>query len=114
MINLFKGLTREYYLRQLFFGFLMFGFYMFMSTQGDIQKIHYGKVAFMLFSTFIYPYSRFAYEQAIDFVMGDTVLFSNIILFMGIKIFTMFICWAFAIFIAPVGLLFIYLHQRKA
>lgn len=114
IIDLFRGLTKEYYFRQLFFSFLIFSFYIFMTTQGEMKNLHYGLATLMLLNTFIYPYSRFAYEEIVGFILGDTVLFSNILLFMGIKIFTMFICWAFAIFIAPVGLLFIYLHQRKA
>ena len=113
IIDLFKGLTKEYYFRQLFFGFLMFGLYMFMATNGDAKNLKYGMAAFMLFNTFIYPYARFAYEEIVGFILGDTVIFSNILVFTAIKFFTMSVCWISAIFIAPIGLLFIYLHQRK-
>jgi hypothetical protein len=32
----------------------------------------------------------------------------------GVKIFTMVICWACAIFIAPIGLAYLYYHHTKA
>jgi hypothetical protein len=74
------------------------------------------KTAFLFFailSTLLYPYSRFAYETIINFIVGNNIFISNAIVFLGWKIFTMIMCWACAIFIAPIGLLFIYFYQRK-
>jgi len=113
IMDLFKGLTKEYYFRQLLFGFLMFGAMVFLINQGKGIDRQFGLIVFWLISTFLYPYARFAYESIIEFFMGDNVFFTNTIFFMAVKILTMFLCWGFAIFIAPVGLLFIYLHQRK-
>lgn len=112
LIELFKGLTIEYYLRQLFFGLLFLALFTWILMQGD--KIKYGLIVFYVINTLLYPYSRFAYERIISFILGDTVLFSNIIMFTALKLITMIICWTFAIFIAPIGLLFIYFHQKRS
>ena len=112
LIELFKGLTIEYYLRQLFFGALFLGLFTWILLQGD--EIKYALLVFYVINTLLYPYSRFAYERIISFILGDTVLFSNIIVFTALKLITMVICWTFAIFIAPIGLLFIYFYQKRS
>lgn len=64
-------------------------------------------------STLLYPYSRFVYEKIVGFVMGDNIFFSSALIIMGVKLFTMLLCWIFAVFIAPVGLLYLYFHHTK-
>ncbi|MBN2479344.1 MAG: hypothetical protein JXA94_03870 [Parachlamydiales bacterium] len=113
IMDLFKGLSKEYYFRQLFFGFLMFSAMVFLINQGKGIDKQFGLIVFWLISTFLYPYARFAYESIVEFFVGNNVFFTNAIFFMIVKVLTMFLCWGFAIFIAPIGLLFIYLHQRK-
>ncbi len=68
---------------------------------------------FIFVSTFLYPYSRFIYESIMDFLMGKNVFFVNAILMLGVKLFTMMLCWGFAIFVAPVGLAYLYYHHSK-
>ncbi|MNG09819.1 hypothetical protein D3C84_932550 [compost metagenome] len=46
--------------------------------------------------------------------MGDNLFFVNALVMLMVKLFTMFLCWAFAIFVAPVGLLYLYFHHRRA
>lgn len=66
-------------------------------------------------NTLLYPYARFVYESIIGFIMGDNIMISNIYIFLGWKALTMLICWLAAIFIAPIGLayLFYYHHVRR-
>ncbi|MFX4231498.1 hypothetical protein ACOL3I_08420 [Aliarcobacter butzleri] len=111
-LNLFRGLTKAYYFRQLFFGILMGALLFYIDNISNSPKS--GLLLFIIINTLLYPYARFAYESVIDFIMGNNVFFFNAILFLIWKIFTMILCWSFAIFIAPVGLLFIYLYQRKS
>ena len=98
IINVFKGLTPQYYFRQLFFGALIFGLFIFLFTQTESQHHNnsYGLLIIGIINTILYPYSRFAYERVVGFIMRDNVFFVN------------------AIFIAPIGLLFIYFYQKKS
>ena len=45
--------------------------------------------------------------------MGGNVFFVNAILMLMVKGFTMAMCWSFAIFIAPVGLAYLYWHNSR-
>lgn len=69
---------------------------------------------FVVVSTLLYPYSRFVYESIIGFVMGGNVFFVNAIFMLFTKFVTMAMCWGLAIFVAPVGLAYLYYHHSKA
>lgn len=71
-------------------------------------------IALLAINTFLYPYSRFVYESIVSFIMGNNVFFVNAIFMVVVKIFTMLLCWSFAIFIAPIGLAYLYYHHSKA
>jgi len=107
------GLSPQYYFRHFFFGLAMAAFVFFMSTRGG-QSMPAGVLLFTVVSTFLYPYSRFVYESIVDFIMGENVFFVNAIFMLISKLVTMAMCWAFALFVAPIGLAYLYYHHSKA
>ena len=109
----FGGLSPQYYFRQFFFGLLVAAFIYFMSTQGG-RSMPINMLLFTVVSTLLYPYSRFVYESIIGFIMGENVFFVNAILMLISKVFTMLLCWTFAVFVAPIGLAYLYYHHSKA
>ncbi len=68
---------------------------------------------FIAISTLLYPYSRFVYDSIIGFIMGENVFFVNAIKLLIIKFTTMTLCWVFSIFVAPIGLAYLYFHHSK-
>ncbi len=108
----FGGLTPSYYARQLFFGALFAAFFIYMKSRAP-HGIDFGTVAIAVVSTLLYPYSRFVYESVIGFITGHNVFFVNALLMLLVKFITMFICWFLAIFIAPLGLLYLYWHHSR-
>ena len=114
ILELFKGFKLEYYLRHLFFGALIFGALIFLFSQG--KDAFDGKSWFVVFgiiNTILYPYARFTYEAIMDFIFGNNLFIVNALWLLAVKMFTMLMCWWFAIFITPVGLIFIYFYQKK-
>ena len=110
------GLTREYYFRQFFFGVILSVVFFYMRTQGDFSKLEIRDIFIIAVNTLLYPYSRFVYESIINFLLGDNAFWtSGIVLYfvMVFKVTMMFMCWAAAIFIAPVGLLYLYYVNRN-
>ncbi len=107
------GLSRQYYFRQFFFGLLVAAFVFFLSTQGG-RSMPTSVLLFTVVNTLLYPYSRFVYESLVGFIMGQNVFFMNAILMLIAKFVTMTSCWAFAIFVAPLGLAYLYFHHSKA
>ena len=112
VLKTFGGLSPRYYFRQIFFGLMVAAFIFFMSTKGG-RSMPLGMVFFTVVSTLLYPYSRFAYESIIGFIMGENVFFVNAIFMLITKFMTMVICWVLALFIAPMGLAYLYYHHSK-
>lgn len=107
------GLSPQYYFRQFFFGLLISVFLVFMSLNSP-HPTPIGMWLFIAVSTLLYPYSRFVYESIVDFIMGNNVFFVNAIAMLITKIFTMVMCWACSLFIAPVGFVYLYYYHSKA
>lgn len=106
------GLSLNYYLRQFVFGLIFPALFLLMQSQ-TIQPTSIGMIVFLLISSLLYPYSRFVYESIIGYIMGQNVFFINAIVMLFTKLITMLLCWACAIFIAPVGLMYLYFYHSK-
>lgn len=120
MRNSFGGLTKEYYLRNIFIGsiFGICAWYLIdtlekgSSNPKGLSTIITIKILIVLNSV-LYPYSKFMYDSIWGVVLGDRVYAYSI---NPISIFFIlimrYLCWAFAIVLAPLGLIIIYLKNR--
>ncbi len=104
----FGGLTKEYYLRNFIFGFVIFGIYFLVMKNKPLSFW-----VFFIPTLFLYPYSRFVYESVANFIVGKNSFFIEMRFFFIMKLITIFICFIFAIVIAPIGLLYLYFHHTK-
>jgi hypothetical protein len=109
----FGGLTRTYYLRQLFFGSLFMVFIVFMATRSKTASLPVAVIALSVLNTLLYPYARFAYEGVVGFIVGNNVFYVNALVMLFVKYLTMGLCWCFALFIAPLGLIYLYFRHSK-
>ena len=109
----FGGLSREYYFREFIFGliFVVLFFYPYYAKGMTIPPI--GVTLTAILSQILYPYSRFVYHSVMDFIFGNNMFVVNAFLMLILKFLMMMICWFFAIFIAPIGLLYLYYHHTK-
>jgi len=107
------GLSSRYYFRQFFFGLVVAALIFTMSTQGG-RSIPIGVLLLTVINTLLYPYSRFVYESIVGFIMGENIFFVNAIFMLVTKFITMAMCWVFAIFVAPIGLAYLYYYHSKA
>ena len=108
----FGGLSAEYYFRQFFFGFLLLLLF-YYSYHDNPHPLPLKAHLLIVASTLLYPYSRFVYEGIVGFVLGDNFFFVNAWLMLMVKFVTMFCCWLFALFIAPVGLLYLFVRNSR-
>lgn len=106
------GLKPQYYFRQLFFGLGLAAIFLIMPVRGG-QSIPVGVGAFVVVSAILYPYSRFVYESIVGFLIGDNIFVVNSILMLFVKFMTMVLCFSFAVFIAPIGLAYLYFYHSR-
>lgn len=104
----FSGLNTQYYFRQLFFATGMALIFLL----GGWGKFALRDFLLIAVSVPLYPYSRFVYESVVRFVMGENIFFTNVFIFFVLKIATMLLCFFLAVFIAPLGLIYLYLYVK--
>ena len=110
----FGGLSGHYYVRQFLFGLIfpaLIGFALSQATTPHTAA--FGNYVLLAVNTLLYPYSRFVYESIVAYIMGKNIFFVNAIVMLLVKLMTMAICWSFALFIAPFGLLFLYIRNSR-
>lgn len=107
------GLNGFYYFRHFVFGVLISFLFISIARQNP-SGIKAGAFVFYIINALLYPYARFVYEQIIGFIMGGNVFYINAIVMLIAKFFIMVLCWIFSIFIAPIGLAYLYYYHSKA
>lgn len=106
----FAGLKLAYIIRHFIFG-LCIGVFMYLITRNYFPA---SSIISIIINTLLYPYSRFIYEYIVEFFIGENSnFFVEIKLFLIVKVITIYLCWAFAMVIAPLGLIFLYFYHTK-
>lgn len=108
----FGGLAPSYYWRHFFFGALLTALMIYVSLNGN-KPVQLGFYFYCVINTLLYPYARFVWESCVNFILGNTIFVANIWLMLLSKLFTIALCWCLALFIAPVGLIYLYFHHEK-
>lgn len=108
----FGGLSTQYYIRQFLFGSAFPVFALLMMSRGN-HPVNIAVIALFLFNSLLYPYSRFVYESVVGYIVGQNTFFVNAFVMLFTKAITMLLCWCFAIFIAPIGLVYLYIRNSK-
>lgn len=113
----FGGLSKQYYIRQFLFGCIFAAGLIAIAIHSNNLSPDTGKllggISMAVVFTFLYPYSRFVYESIVGYIMGDNVFFLNAGLMMCCKAMTMVFCWALSVFIAPIGMIYLYFYHSK-
>jgi hypothetical protein len=107
----FPGLPARVYFRHLVFSFLIVAFLwtIMSSTAAPLPTFAY---VLLLVNTLLYPFARFIYERAVGFVLGENMfVVPAFFLFFG-KAMTMGLCWGLAMFLGPLGMLYLYAQRR--
>lgn len=109
----FGGLSVQYLIRSFIFGAGISIFFIFTAANST-HGIPISLLLLSIINALLYPYARFVYESTVDYMIGNNRFFVNAILMLFVKLMTMILCWGFSIFIAPIGLIYLYFHHSKA
>ena len=114
---IFCGLQPAYYLRHFI---LISPLPLFILTHTHLTDVHTHMivwsqiqgVALITVSWFLYPFSRFVYESVVNWIMGDNIFIANALIWLIAKLFTMALCFSFAIFLAPIAWIYIFWYFK--
>ena len=105
------GLKPSAYVRHFLFGLMFPALALFIDSQVEGHS-RWSLYVWMALSTLLYPYARHAYESVAGYIMGKNVFFTSAYFGLSMKLFTMIMCWGFAVFVAPIGMLVLYFQTR--
>jgi len=108
----FGGLSGAYYFRQFVFGLILAGIVA-IPMSSFPGGVPIPLVVLIALNVFLYPYARFVYESVVNFIVGQNLFILPAIVMLMFKVFTMAMCFAMAIVIAPIGLVYLYWHHTK-
>lgn len=113
----FGGLSKAYYVRNILFGTFFCLLAMFMGyliyVRSDSISALLALSTYGVINLFLYPYSRFVYESVMGYILGNNTFYVNSSTFLNAKLITMGLCFFLAIFIAPIGLIYLYFYHTK-
>ena len=108
----FGGLKWSYLIKQYIFSAILFCLTYMLFTIGE-REIGLYELSYFIVNALLYPYSRWIYEFCVEFITGGNIFIFPMVIFLFAKFFTMYLCWVFAIFVAPIGLIALYIYQTK-
>lgn len=118
----FKGLKPSYYWRHFVLGAIVPVIFIAIQIYSSIKNpdISSGAALYYLARSIIgflsllvlYPFSRFAYESIVEFIMGNNVLFANAGLFFLYKYISYAILFCLSWFIAPIGMIILFFYNK--
>ena len=103
------SLALHYYITNFLFAGLLFVGVLFVTNQSG-NELSDKKIIFLLVCTFLYPYSRFIYEKITGLFGGNFLIINALFLFIP-KLLGILLCWIYAMFIAPIGLMYLYYYH---
>lgn len=110
------GLNFPYYFRHFLFGLICFAILfsgLVLNNEHSSLQNKIVTTAMLIISQCLYPYARFVYESIVGYILGKNVFFVNAIFMLITKLITIMLCWAFSIFIAPIGLIYLYFYYSR-
>ncbi|WP_055735281.1 MULTISPECIES: hypothetical protein [Bacillaceae] len=106
MIN---GMDRRYLIKSYIFGALIFSMFLYvLMLTGDF---HFIVFLFFLLNFFLFPFATVVWDDLIDLLLSGNQLLLPLLFVIPWKMFKMIILYMFAIVIAPIGLIYIYISN---
>lgn len=114
--RVFGAVDRTFLARSYLIGFAIAGLMAWVQTQADARSSanSLGFYALVIVNALLFPFAKLVWNEIRDFVMGNNFVVANALLVFGLKFLVNGILWACAIFIAPVGVAYLWFRTRTA
>lgn len=103
-------LVRAYVIGLLFLALMALGYF---GSDAD-RAMPARMIAVGLINTLLFPFSKLIWDELKSFLLGQTVVVGNVgVVFLG-KLFINALLWALAVFVAPLGVAYLWFRTREA
>jgi hypothetical protein len=108
---IYGSLSLSYLIKQYVFGGIMYALMLYANGASPIHKT--GVFIFLTLSLVLYPFAMFVYDSIVDTLIGNWIVpvpAVLLLIWLPIKIVLIFM---FAVLIAPIGMLYLYITGRR-
>lgn len=107
--TVFRSLEPSYLARQYLFGGIL-AVFMYIATKDQLTPFLWG---YLILSFILYPFAMFVYDSLVGLLIGENVFLVDGLLSLFFSIAKIFFIFFFSIVIAPFGILYLYIRNRK-
>ena len=112
--RIFGGLQPSYLIRSYLVGLIFFSLMIGMALNAETKNgSPVGLIVFASLSTLLFPFAKLVWDELRDLAFGNNVIFMNAMMLIMLKWLVNGFLWAFAIFVAPIGILYLWLRTRQ-
>ncbi|HEY9234781.1 MULTISPECIES: hypothetical protein [Phenylobacterium] len=114
--RIFGAIDRRFLARSYVISFAIAGLLMWVRSRSETGDVA-DATAFYVFVTLnaaLFPFAKLVWNELRDFLMGDNFILANAILVFGAKFIVNVMLWGCALFIAPVGVAYLWFRTRSA
>lgn len=105
---------RTYLVRAYAIGFAISGGFMYMAMQSpEWTGFRFDNFAYFALSILLFPFSKLVYDELKRVALGNNVLVMNAMVMLVAKLLINVTLFGAAMFIAPVGVLYLWLRSRS-
>lgn len=116
--RIFSGVNVSYIVRAYVIGLVFLSLFSFLFFSGVNKNLSYFDIVMLVLllsvNTILFPFSKLVWDEVMNMVLGRNVIFVNALFLFGAKILINATLWVFAIFVAPIGLIYIWFRTRES
>ena len=116
--RLFGGIDRTFLVRSYLIAAAFSAVYLYMyygsetdSSVGGI-RVNAPLISFLIVNSLLFPFSKLLYNELRGFVFGDSLFIMPVIVLYPAKLIINTALFAFSMFLAPIGLLYVWWRTR--
>jgi hypothetical protein len=103
-------LIRAYLIAAVFLGIIIV--FAFNAASPD-KPMPASVLVYTVICALLFPFAKLVWDEIAGLVFGKNVIFMNAILLLVLKVFVNMMLFCFAIFIAPLGILYLWFRSRE-
>lgn len=112
--RIFGGVQPSFLVRSYLIGLIFFVVAISMPLGAEPKNsAHIVLIMYAALSTVLFPFAKLSWDELRDLVFGNNVIFMNAVSLLMLKWTVNILLWASAIFIAPVGILYLWFRTRQ-
>lgn len=111
--RIFGSVDRAYLIRAYIISFAIFAFCAAIFSR-DTHQTHPFEWVFFIVNTILFPFSKLVWDEIMALLLGRNMFFLPAIFLMLAKLMINIFLWGGAIFVAPLGILWLWYRTREA